>query len=61
MKTLELNGLQELSQSDLVDVNGGEGIKDLFKKIITIKAEGFLDGIDGNENVDLYLLGFKIF
>lgn len=49
-KKLDLN-LNEISEKDLKNINGG------VVKIMV--AEGFMDGIKGNEH--LWILGFKVF
>lgn len=53
MKSLDLNkyGVQEMNAEEIAKVNGG-GLSILV-------AEGFLDGVSGNEH--LWIFGIKIF
>lgn len=44
--------MDNLTNEDLMEVKGGDGVN-------IIVAEGFLDGIKGNEH--LYIFGIRIF
>jgi hypothetical protein len=65
MHSLELNGLQELNQEELANSDGGGILDDiakgLGKYLIKFTWTGFGDGNPKNDEVDLYLLGKKIF
>lgn len=60
MQTLELDGLQELNQEELKNIDGGGEDKGL-KYLIKFSWKGFFDGNPKNDEVDLYILGKKIF
>lgn len=61
MRTLELNGLQELNQEELANIDGGGGIWDkITQKAIKFTWTGFGDGDPSNDEVDLYIFGIKV-
>jgi len=60
MQSLELNGLQELNQEELANIDGGGEDKGL-KYLIKFKWSGFGDGNPKNDDIDLYIMGKKIF
>lgn len=66
MQTLELNGLQELNQEELANIDGGGILDDIAKGfgkyVFKLTDNGtLLDGIKGNTNIDCYIFGKKIF